>query len=271
MLAVLFFLFFAMLSCNGLYTKYILSAFGVSLCFKECLFLSVASALMNYVTFFRGGAGIRALYLKTNYRLSFSDFLSTLSATYLMCLMVNCAVGILGMMLLLRKGFLFDAPLVVLFVLPASFSSVLMLFRIRLPESDNFPLHQIARIINGWDMIRKNKGLFVKLMVNTVLYSFLIILQTKVAFSAYGVNLSWESAMCFSAAKSLALLATITPGALGIVEWLSAYLGQTLAYSASEGLMAQGLMRTVTITTLLITGPFAVRYIGKKFLEKNDL
>jgi uncharacterized membrane protein YbhN (UPF0104 family) len=261
-LFALYVLFAAILSCNALYTKYILSAFGVTLRLKEWVSLAIGSAVGNYVSFFRGGAVIRALYLKAHYRFSFSDFLSTLSAVYLMYFIVNGAMGILGMLLLFRMGYTFDIPLATSFVGLASLSVIIMMSKIRLPEFEKFPLRQIARIINGWDLVRKNRRLFAQLMGITAFGAMLLTLQTKVAFSSYGVHLSWGAVMCFSAAKGLALLATITPGALGIVEWISVYLGQSLSYTASEALMAQALMRTVTITTLLITGPFAAHYMG---------
>jgi uncharacterized membrane protein YbhN (UPF0104 family) len=266
----LYLLFAAILLVNGLYTRYVLTAFGVDLRLKEWVFLSIASTATNYITFFRGGAGVRALYLKFHYQFSFTDFLSTLSAMYIMYFLFNGALGLAGMALLTGSKAGFNLLLTLAFAGLTVLSAAVMLLNIRLPEYGTFPFRQIALIINGWDVIRKNRVLCAKLLGNTALYTLLMVLQTKLAFFAYGVKLSWGAVFCFTSLKGLALLAAVTPGSLGIVEWLSVYLSRILPYTGSEALMAQALMRVVTLTTLLVTGPIAVRYLGGHLLTRQD-
>ena len=263
-LLMLYLLFVGMVFSNGLTIKYILSAFGMAIKVPEFFSLSIVSALANYLTLFRGGAGLRALYLKTKYNLAFTDFLSTLSIMYLVHFLVNSILGLIGMSLLYYENTSFSPPIAFLFVTLFVFSSVGILVRIRLPDFRLFPLRIIARIIASWSVVRKNRNLFFMLIANNVAYSILMVLQTKIAFANYEVKMSWGTALFFSAAKGLALLLTITPGALGIVEWLTVYMGNSLAYTGPEALMAQTLMRVVSITTLIIISPFAARYLSRK-------
>ena len=264
----LYLIFVGMLLINGLYTRYVLKAFGAELRSREWVFLSIASTATNYITFFRGGAGIRALYLNFHYRFSFTDFLSTLSAMYIMYFLFNGVLGLAGMVLLAGSEAGFNLLLTLAFAGLALLSATVMLLNIRLPEYGRFPFRQIARIINGWDVIRKNRVLCAKLLGNTALYTLLMVLQTKLAFFTYGVKLSWGAVFCFTSVKGLALLAAFTPGSLGIVEWLSVYLSRILPYTGSEALLAQALMRAVSLTTLLVTGPLAVHYLGGRFLKE---
>ena len=265
----LYLIFAGILLINGLYSKYVLEAFGIELRKTEWIFLSIASTATNYVTFFRGGAGVRAFYLKTRHQFSFTDFLSTLSAMYIMYFLINGVLGLAGMLLLSSRGAGLNIGLTVVFIGLAAVSAVVMVFNIRLPEYRRFPFHQIAGIINGWQLIRRNQALLTRLLMNTALYTLLMILQTKLAFFAYSIDLSWGAVFCFTSVKGLALLAAVTPGALGIVEWLSVYLSGILPYTGSEALMAQGLMRAVSLTTLLVTGPVAVHYLGVSFLGER--
>lgn len=265
-LIALYLIFLATIYLNGLYTRYILSAFGINLKIAEWLPISVATTAANYLTFFRGGAGVRALYLKARHSFSFSDFLSTLSAMYIMYFAVNGLVGIAGLLLLARQGQAFDLPLAVFFIIITIISFLVMLLKIQMRAFNTFPLAQIARIVNGWNNIRKNKILLGQLVINIALYSLLIILQTKIAFATYDVELTWPAALFYSAGRNMMALATITPGALGLVEALSIYMGQTLQYTPAEALLIQGLVRFVVISTLLVTGPLAFASLGKRLL-----
>ena len=270
-LLTLYALFLGILIANGLIFKHILFAFGIATYFEEYFSLSTASALANYMTFFRGGAGLRALYLKTKYKLPLADFLSTFSVMYLIYFMLNSMTGLLGMILLSFEGVPFDFPLCIGFMILFSSSLIVMVLSPMLPECNRFPLRVIVRIVNGWDRVRRNRNLLLRLIAANMAYLLLIILQTKVAFATYKVSMSWGAAMFFSAAKCLALLVSVTPGSIGIVEWLSVYMANTLPYTPSEALMAQALMRTVTITTLLMIGPFAVHYLNRKIFKKKCL
>ncbi|MCG6910333.1 MAG: flippase-like domain-containing protein [Deltaproteobacteria bacterium] len=263
-LCILFLLFIGIIASNGITIKYILSAFGIHIGLKEFFSLSAVSSLTNYVTIFRGGAGVRALYLKSAYKLAFSDFLSTLSVMYLIHFLVNSIFGLIGMCLLNLAEVPFNRPLAALFALLLIFSAIGVFINVRLPEFRIFPLSVISRIINNWSLVRKDRSLLLKLIANNTAYAILVVLQTKVAFVNYDVNISWGSAMIFSAAKCLALLLTITPGSIGIVEWLSVYLGEFLGYSGSGALMAQTLMRVVSIATLALIFPFASRHLSRK-------
>lgn len=263
-LFLLYLLFILMVFSNGLTIKFILSGFGITIKAPEFFSLSIVSALANYLTLFRGGAGLRALYLKSKYDLAFTDFLSTLSVMFLIHFLVNSILGLLGMFFLYNENMTFNIPIALLFAALFVFSSVGILVRIKLPDFNISTLRVIAQIIDKWHLVRKDRNLFLMLVANNVVYSILIVLQTKIAFANYEVSMPWGTAMFFSAAKCLALLITITPGSLGIVEWLTVYMGNSLAYSGSEALMAQTLMRVVSITTLLTISPFAARYLNRR-------
>jgi uncharacterized membrane protein YbhN (UPF0104 family) len=267
-LLTLYGLFAGILITNGLYTRYALLTFDIRLEFKEWLALSVASVVANYLISFRGGAGVRAVYLKRKYQFSFSDFLSTLSSMYLIYFIISGSMGLFGMVLNALEGMAFDPYIGGIFFSIAGISLAIMLFDIRLPAYERFPLQQIAHIINGWRLVRQNKALMAKLMLNSLMYFLFLSIQTKVAFDAYGVQLTWGSIFCFSAAKAVASLASITPGSIGVVEWVGVYLGKILTYTPSEALMAQALMRSVTLTTLLAAGPVAYAFLGSRSLKR---
>ena len=75
-------IFIAFLWLNGLLLKSLVKPFGVNLSPNEAFGLSAITNFYNTITPFRGGAASRAIYLKNKHNFSYTKFLATLSATY---------------------------------------------------------------------------------------------------------------------------------------------------------------------------------------------
>jgi uncharacterized membrane protein YbhN (UPF0104 family) len=87
--------------------------------------------------------------------------------------------------------------------------------------------------------------------------------QCHAAFGALSIALPWEGVVVYAAAKNLATLIGLTPGAMGVVELISIYLGNVLGYSTADALSVQALIRAVAIASLLLAGPFALLYLRR--------
>lgn len=270
-LILLFFLAMAVIYINGLFTKMILSGYGIELKRLEYFSLSSVSSLGNYLLFFRGGAGLRAVYLKSRYRFSFVDFISTLSAAYLINLFINSLLGLSGALWAWIEAGRFDIYISAGFAALSIVCAILIVTPLQLPAWQTFPFRQISQIVNGWNKVREDTVLKYGLITVALANLLVMVLQTKVAFDAYNIPLSWGGALFFSSLKGLTLLAALTPGSLGVVEWAAVYLGRTLSFTPAQALMAQALMRAVTISTLLVTTPFALNYLGLRLFGKKRI
>ena len=155
-LAVLYFLFASILYLSAMFTGHITKAFGLRLSVFDCVMLSVATSAANYLTFFRGGAGVRALFLKDQHRFAYADFLSTLSAMYLLHLVVSGVMGLIGLWLLIYRGLSFDWPFAIFFATSSGICALILFNRIHMPSYDRFPLREIARVVNGWSLIKND-------------------------------------------------------------------------------------------------------------------
>ena len=250
--------------CNGLYIKFALQAFQVDLPAREWASLTVATSLLNYLTPLRGGMLARAAWLKAHYRFGYLDFVSTLSAMYLMVVFVQGLLGLAGMALLARARAPTDAFATLLLASATAAAALLMLVRVRLPRWRTFPLAQIARILEGWTLLRRQRAVFAKLMSTTLAFALLSLLEVKLAASAVGAPLSWPSVLLYSSGQNLAVLASLTPVALGIAEAVSIYLGATLGYDTSQALMIQALLRSVPLALLLALALPAFHQLGAR-------
>lgn len=248
--------------CNGLYIKFALQAFQVDLPAREWLSLTVATSLLNYLTPLRGGMVVRAVYLKSHYRFGYVDFLSTLSAIYLMYVFTYGLLGLMGQTLLWRQGAGCDRIVLSFLAAAATVAALLMFVRVRLPRWQVFPLGQIVRILDGWTLLRRKRSAFFKLMLTTLVFAVLSALEVKLASSAVAVDLSWGGVLLYTSGQNLAILGSITPVALGIAEVVSIYLGTALGYDVSQALMIQALLRSVPLALLLVFALPAFHQLG---------
>jgi hypothetical protein len=141
-LAILYGIYFLALYVSGLYTKYNMLAFGLHLTSRECFILSVGTSAANYITFLRGGAGLRAIYFKTRHSFSFLDFFSSLTALYIIQLLVNGVLGLIGLGLLMYDGKPFDKPFAIFFAASVILGSLAIFSGIRLKPIKGFLLNR---------------------------------------------------------------------------------------------------------------------------------
>ena len=117
-------------------------------------------------------------------------------------------------------------------------------------------------------MLRQDVAIYVPLWLVMIGYAGLTTGQLKLLFDAFHVELSWGGILFYTAGQNVAALATLTPGALGIMELLGIYMATHLAFSTSEALLVQGLFRIVMLTTLFGTLPLALVWL-RPFLKQR--
>ncbi len=256
--------FFAIMIGNGIFVAIVARAFGIHLKGAEWMSLSLASSFANYFLPFRGGTGIRALYMYQVHGFRITEFVSTLSVMYLMHSVINGLVALAGMVFVVRNGGPADLSLMTFFALvtAAGVGAMMLNFRMR-GDYARFPMAQIARMVNAWQRIRRDRALVGKLWVLMIGMTLATVFQCRIAFNAVEIALPWEGVLVYAASKNLAGLIGLTPGALGVVELVSIYLGNVLGYSTADALSVQGLIRAVAIVSLLLVGPVSLAYLRR--------
>lgn len=259
--------FICILICNGAFIYVVSSAFDIKLRHIEWLSISSASSFANFFMPFRGGAGLRALYMSRLHGLSITDFISTLSVMYLMHAALNGFLALAGMVLVISNGGPIDLTLLIFFLLTTVTGLLFISLEINTAmDIKRFPFKQINQVLSGWKKVRQERSIVIRLWALMLILILITLWQCKVAFAAVSVPISWGGIAVYAASKNLAMLVGLTPGSLGIVEGVSIYLGHVLGYGTSEALLVQGLIRSITIVTLLIVGPISFlllhRHIG---------
>lgn len=259
---------------NALFFIIILKHFKVKINFKESVLVSILTSIGNYFTPFHGGAGVRAVYLKKNYKLTYTSFLSTLTGNYIIIFFVNSLIALVGLIILQSQGL---NPSIVLFLFFSIL--VLILFTIILfpisekliPSSKaqvlNSYLKKIKVIINGWDKLASNKKSIIKLTGVTLLNSALGIILYYLEFRALGITTDIARMTVFSGISSMTLLISITPGSIGIRESVLLLFQNTLSLETNEilsvSIIDRGVYFFVILISLLITRLFKIKKVNE--------
>jgi uncharacterized protein (TIRG00374 family) len=287
-LLLLFALATIKIGCMGLFTKFVVSALGIELDSLEWFGISGMSAMANYLTPFRGGAAVRAVYLKSRHGLSYALFLSTLSTLYVLSLASSAAVGLLAVAILYTSFGFVDIVMAAflggVLMLPVAFLGlaraappILKRWTARGnagPEagSSGGPLRRATRrmieiislVVEGWHIISGRPTTLWRLACTSLLNSGVTLLMIHVAFVAFGAQLLLPASLVLSSLFMIASLIPLTPSGLGAAEIAVVMASQGLGVQAAVGVFSVGLNRAVMILTSILWGALFTYVLGRR-------
>jgi uncharacterized membrane protein YbhN (UPF0104 family) len=225
----------------------------------------------------KGGAGFRAVYLKSRYDLDYSYFLSSLAANYLIVFNIASVAALACLAVFYVSSGNFSLPIALVFFGVAAFTSWAIFFRP--PGLEWIPIkwvHERAnQILSGWSTIRRSRRTLLNLCWLSALNQLLCFALTWVEFVAlhvkdtHGHGIGFLQAAIFSSIGTLSFLIGITPAALGIKESLLMFSSQFLGITQSQALAVSLLDRSVNVVVLCLLFGFASIYINNKLKRKN--
>lgn len=271
------FLSLTTLVTNGLFLKVLTSDFGIDLNFFEYVSVSIITSFGNIFLPMKGGAGFRAVYLKSHYDFDYSYFLSSLAANYLISFNITSVAALACLAVFYFYSGAFSFPVVLVFVGVASLTSWAIFSSP--PALEWVPLHRtrekVKQVVSGWHIIRKSHKTLSLLCLLSALNLFLGATCTWLEFAAFrmtdpsGHGIGFLQATIFTAIGSLAFLISITPAALGIKESVLMFSSQFLGISPSQALAVSLLDRSVSVLVLCIFFGFSWVYINRKLKIKK--
>ena len=250
---------------NGYSVRILLRSFGVKLSFHEWFGLSSVTTMANFLLPFRGGMGIRAMYLKSKFDFPLTSFLSTIAASYVIHLLIRSFIGMVSFILLYMYYDIFSVPIFIL--IAAVFGTLMSLVFIaaRLPKLKNKYLARINDIVRGWQIITGNKKLLIELTVLFLSFSFVAILIIYFSFKALSINLTVLQSCVISCLNFLVSLLSVTPGAIGLSEAVIAFSSNLFGVILTQAIIAAALRRSIILLVVFILGPiYSFALIGKE-------
>ncbi|MEN6437830.1 MAG: lysylphosphatidylglycerol synthase transmembrane domain-containing protein [Syntrophobacter sp.] len=257
---------------NGLFLKVLLDEFGIRLGFSEYFSISILTSFGNVFLPMKGGAGFKAVYLKSKYNYDYSYFVAGLAGNYLVCFNVTALTALAGMGLYWSGTGYFNIPAAAVFIGIAVAAFWVIFFPPR--AFDWIPLRwaraQANQVLSGWNTVRKSGRTVAYLFILASTNVFISSVMCWLEFSAFGMRdaqglpIGIAQSAVFSAIGSLAVFIGLTPAALGVRESLLMFSSEILGISPAQALTASLLDRTVSFLVLAMLFSFASIYIKKQ-------
>lgn len=226
------------------------------------LHTTAVSTLANYFLPFRGGAGVRAVYLKRYHGLSYEKFVVTLYGNYIILILVNATIAAT---LLLAPSVEWNTSVAIVFITLVAMASLaisLISPRLRLDELLVFLVERVGgrfvaasatrirNVIEGWKTIAGDLGLLRRMIAVVIVNFFARLGMFAFLFAELGVDASIEAVVIIAAVTNLTIFVALTPGALGIREAVLTVFSVSVGVSESNVLAASLAERAVTLVTV---------------------
>lgn len=248
----------------GFLNIYLLSPLNVCLRVFESFQLSIVGGFYNLITPFRGGMAARAVYLKKKHNFTYTNFLATLAASYVLIFLVAGIIGLLTTYLIYKTTGAFSLPIFLIFL--AAFLGMLFIIVV----SPKFPLvryefiNKFIRVINGWHLIKRNKKVIFATTILSFIQLLISALMLYLQFRVFGITVSYPAVLFIAALNSIGILIAITPAGLGVTEAITVFSAAAIGITPVQSLSAALLGRAVSLAVLFILGPIFSYILLKK-------
>lgn len=247
---------------GGLTIKLLATPFKIEL--KEHFSLSIAAGFINLITPFRGGAGLRAVYMKKKHGLSYSHFLASLFGNYIVIFLVSPFITLLSLYYIYLKHGIFNIYLTLFFLALFLGTLFIVLFHKNQFKSNNIITSKLNKVIEGWKIIKKNKATVIKITLLTFITIIISGFLNQIVFLALGVEINLIIALYFSGVGLISMFLNFTPGSLGITETIYLISATIIGISPEISVLAALIIRAVRISFLITLGPLFNIMLAKK-------
>lgn len=254
---------------NSLLLDMLTSTLGVKLKPRESFGLAIVTRFYNYITPFRGGMAVRAIYLKKKHNFPYIDFLASLSAIYIIIFFISSLGGLTSMLVIWKNQGVFNPIMFIIFLIIFLFLLYVIIFSPRVKTSKNKWLNKLIKILNGWQLIKDNKKIIFYSFMISIIQILMSSISILILYSVFGITVSFFQALFISSVASLALLISITPGNLGVGEAINVFSAAIVGIGVTEALAVTISGKGITVMLILILGPIFSYFLFKD--NKNRL
>jgi uncharacterized membrane protein YbhN (UPF0104 family) len=209
----------------------------------------------------KGGAGVRALYLKTHHKLPIVDFVAIFSGQTVLTMFIASVICLFGLAWLYVETGIYDV------IGTAFFGGISVVFGLfvfwspLLPTS-NYRVWNIAkRLLDSWHTLRSDRSIVIRMCLISLTNALLSAFSIGLLFWALNNPQSPGTALYLGGSQDVMYLASFTPGALGIVEASTVFLSHNLSINISDALLITLIIRSVIFLISGLMTPWYIHYL----------
>lgn len=223
--------------------------------FIDSLMLQYVNSLLNKILpTIGGGAAFRAIYLKKKYQFPYTQFASTVTGLYVISFSTTSLIGIFCLLWIYLQLRVFNWVIFLAFVGILLPTLVVMLFTIKVPDSNRRLLRILKSTVDSWNIIKKDTRLVFGYMAMTVLLLLLSTAYTYLGYDALGAQPSFIPMLYLSSLGIILAFLNFTPDGIGVKEGI--YVFSENLVQIPQGILILGslYLRGVSILTNLVIG-----------------
>jgi uncharacterized protein (TIRG00374 family) len=233
--------------------------------FLDCLLLQYINNLLNKILpTIGGGAAFRALYLKKKYQFPYPRFASSLAGYYVVSFVTTSSIGLICMLIFYFQRGVFNWVIFLVFLGLLLFSLYIILFSLKIPESNNKIVKFMRIFIEGWNILKGEPKFLFLFSFCAVLLFTLSALQTLVSYQALGISTNFVSMLFLSTLGLIVTLINFTPDGIGLKEGI--YIFSANLVQIPDKILVLG---SLVLRGVLLIPSLAISGISYWFLMKQ--
>jgi uncharacterized membrane protein YbhN (UPF0104 family) len=246
---------------TSLFTSIMAKPFGVNLRFHEYFGITTIARTLNLLLPMKGGAGARALYLKSRHQLPMTAFAAMFAGQTVLTLFIAAVICLLGLAWLYIETGIYDIIGTSFFGSIAFIFGLFVFWSPLLPTSNNRLWNIVKSILDNWHKLRSNRSIVIKVCLISVTNSMLSAFSIGLLFWALHNPQSAGTSLYLGGSQDVMYLASFTPGALGIVEASTVILSNNLSINISDALLIALIIRTMIFLISGLMTPWYIYYL----------
>jgi len=244
---------------NAFLFKNTISIFDLNLPFKEWFGLTITNTMYNYLLPARGGIALRALYMKNNYRFSYSQYISLTAGTYIISLFTAAffatALSIIIFLIQKANNIAFLYISFSLLIVISGLLFVLYHFNPQRIAEKNKIFKFLKNIAIGLKQFKEKRNKVFKIMLIQMGLILAMSLRLFIAYMAIDIlSVNFTKLVFINSLVAFSMVFSITPGNIGIKEGIIGLSYTLLDISFDQAILGALLDRLVTIIIVFVLG-----------------
>lgn len=235
---------------------------GINVKFWENFIIQIAAIMGNYLPM-RLGSLIKMRYFKKVYGLEYIKFVGVAGIRILIILMYCTVLSSIGLIGLKLPQYVFVWILLgilntIIFIV---IGSKLIKLSYRLDLKNKFIKTKIYEFLTAFEIIRSRPILFCQMSGLVMMQFATLAYRLSISFDIINVELSPWVLLILAPTTSIIQFLILTPGNLGLREWLIGVISYISGYNFSSGIFAGSVDRAILMMCTFILGSGPLVYV----------
>jgi uncharacterized protein (TIRG00374 family) len=221
----------------------------------------VAAMLGNYLPG-KFGTLVRMTYFKKVYGLNFSQFGGIIGSRLLALFFQTAIWGILAI-LFQEKSLTIDSKYLLFCFVSMLLISLVFYFmpKFQFKEESNRIKRSFNNFMQGFNELRNRKIVFLKIMVLIFIQLCIVAARLNIVFDIMNINVSVSNLLLMAPVTTLVSFVNITPGSLGIREWMLGVISVATGINFKVGIFACTIDSVILMLCTFLFGTIALTYV----------